>query len=506
MMRTLNARLSAALLALLLLLGTGTLALTLWSSRAYVREVQQKLHRDLAGHVVQEHPLLRDPAARQDALDAVFEELMVINPDLEFYLLDAGGGVLAYAAPPGRVLQDTVALAPLHAFLRDNARLPILGTDPRNPTSDNIFSAAEIHRDGQLAGYLYIVLASEQLGTVAQMLGGSYILRVGGWMVLGSVIVASAGGLLLFRRLTRRLRHLTREMSDFESRMLRSHDAAPVAALPEARTGQHVSEPEPVDEIDRLERSFRHMERQIGRQVGELEQQDQKRRDFLANISHDIRTPLTHLQGYLETLLMRGESLSGDERRDYLQIAAQRSEQLGRLVADLFDLAKFDTLTEPVDKEPFAIAELVQDVAQEFRLAAGERNIVLDRQLPDTQLIVHGNLSLIERVLQNLIDNAIRYARSGDRVSVTVGSRGDAVRVTVSDTGPGIPPDRLPHIFDRFYHRTPHSTPAGEGSGLGLAIAKRALELHDSELVCRSEVGVGTTFHFELASNGADTA
>ena len=504
-MRTLNARLSAALLVLLLVLGTVTVALTLWTSRLHMQEAQQKLHRDLATHIVEEQPLLADRAASKAVLGDVFEKLMVINPDLEIYLLDLEGNILAYSAPPGRVQLARVSLAPILTFLEPDARLPILGTDPRSPGSSNIFSAAPIRRDAQLVGYLYIVLASEQLGSAADMLEASYILRAGTSMVAGSLLVAMAGGLLIFRGLTRRLRELTGEMADFETQVLsqRRGDHGSVAPPPVAGGPPPSSDTGDADEIDRLARGFRGMAEQISRHLGELEKQDEERRALLANISHDVRTPLTHLQGYLETLLMRGESLSAEERREYLQIATQRSEQLGRLVADLFELAKLDAPAEHLDKEPVPIAELVQDVAQEFRLAAAGRDIVLDAHVGETPLLVNGNLGVIERVLQNLIENALRHTRSGDRITVAVACEGDTVRVSVGDSGPGIPPDDLPHIFDRFYHRSPRRGRNTESSGLGLAIAKRGLELHGSDLVCESEVDVGTTFRFELSSLGA---
>jgi signal transduction histidine kinase len=237
---------------------------------------------------------------------------------------------------------------------------------------------------------------------------------------------------------------------------------------------------------------------QIDRQLADLEEQDAQRRKLLANISHDVRTPLTHLQGYLETLLIRGEALAPDERSEYLQIAARRAEQLGRLVSDLFELGKLSAPAETLDKEAFSIAELVQDVAQGFKLVAAGRDIVLDVQTGEAPALVDANLNTIERVLQNLIENAFRHARSGDHIAVTAAERQGVVSISVKDSGPGIAAHELPRIFDRFYHREPGAGSGDTGSGLGLAIAKRGLELHGSELRCESEVGVGTTFSFEL--------
>lgn len=243
----------------------------------------------------------------------------------------------------------------------------------------------------------------------------------------------------------------------------------------------------------------------IRSQLDELETTDRLRREFVANISHDVRTPLTHLQGYLETLMMKEDALSAEERREYLEIAINQSEQLGRMIADLFELAKLDALAEPLELETFAAAELVQDIAQEFRLAADERGISLQVEIQRETGLVKGNLGVIERVLQNLLTNALQYSRAGDAITVSVRPRGEKLRMEVADTGSGIPEDELPHIFDRFHRCSSRGAGAPDGSGLGLSIAKRALELHGSDLVCESSLGVGTRFRFDLQRLTADT-
>jgi signal transduction histidine kinase len=291
--------------------------------------------------------------------------------------------------------------------------------------------------------------------------------------------------------LTERLRRLAGEISDFEGRMLRTKNKELAAA--------QRRQPPAADEIDALECGFHDMSRRISRQLGELEAQDQERRDLLANISHDVRTPLTHLQGYLETMQMKGEALAQEERREYLQIAVQRSEQLGRLVADLLDLAKLEAPTGLLEREEFSVAELVQDVVQQFQLAARECGLELGVSIDAADTQIRGNLGSMERALQNLIENAVRYTRPGDRVDVIVEQDDEMIEIAIRDTGPGIPPDELEHVFDRFYRCRARGSGSQEGSGLGLSIAQRALALHGANLVCESRVGQGTTFRFALA-------
>jgi signal transduction histidine kinase len=411
--------------------------------------------------------------------------LMVVNPSIEVYLLDPGGRILAFSAPPGRVVRERVDLAPVDHFL-EGARLPVYGDDPRDRGAREVFSAAPIVSDGSLQGYLYVVLAGEQHASVFGMLEESWILRLAAGLLAGSVVVAAAAALLLVRRLTRPLSALAREMEAFAAAEL------PPADSPASEPGG--------DEIERLQARFRQMAGRIREQLAALAGTDRARRELVAGVSHDLRTPLTHLQGYLETLLMK-ESLPERARQEYLQIAYEECLRLSRLVADLFELAKLEALQAPLEREVFSLAELAHDVAHKFRLAALEKGVELEVDAHGELGLVDGDLRLLERVLENLLDNAVRHTPGGGRVSLTVVPAADAIAVSVADTGPGIPAAEVPHVFDRF-RRGRRAGGAGlEGAGLGLTIARRALELHGSDLVCASAPGAGTTFRFTLAAS-----
>jgi signal transduction histidine kinase len=493
-MRSLFRKLSAALFGLFLVVGGLTLAVTLVTSYLYQREVQQRIHRDLAAHIVKEELLIVDGEIAQEALEHVFHMMMVINPTIELYLLNPSGRVLAYSAPPGKVKLAQVALDPVREYVEGEPRLPIVGDDPRHPGSRNIFSAAPILRDGQHEGYLYIVLASEYFVSVAEMLRGSYILRTGAVAVVGITLAALIGALLLSRRLTSRLTQLTRDMAVFRQEALGSD---PDNTAPDMRglSPKH-------DEVDELRVTFDHMATRIEEQIVKLEDQDRFRREMVANVSHDLRTPLTHLHGYLETLILKDDSLGPEERLEYLEIALQHAKRLGRLVSDLFELAKLDAMIEPLERERMPVGELVQDIAQKYRLPAEDRGVSLSAELAAELLWISADVGLIERALENVLDNALRYTPEGGRIDIRLEPLGEWLRIEVCDTGPGIAPSELPLVFDRF-HRVQKSGDAGEamGSGLGLAIAKRAVELHGGSILCESTVGAGTTFRFELPAD-----
>ncbi|MEL7369520.1 MAG: hypothetical protein AAFN74_11445, partial [Myxococcota bacterium] len=217
MIRTLYGKLSIALFALLALTGGLFLAISLWMTNRYIQEVNQRLHIDVADHLVKEVILIEDGKVNREGLDHIFHMMMVINPGIEIYLLDRKGKILAFSAPPGRVKAKEVSLAPIHRFLTAPPEsLPFTGDDPRFLGRQRAFSAAPIETDGQRQGFLYVVVGGERYSSVVQMLAGSHILRLGVIALAGALLLAGFVGLIAFATLTRRLRRLRAAMVAFE--------------------------------------------------------------------------------------------------------------------------------------------------------------------------------------------------------------------------------------------------------------------------------------------------
>jgi two-component system, OmpR family, sensor kinase len=302
--------------------------------------------------------------------------------------------------------------------------------------------------------------------------------------------------LLLFHLLTGRLRTLTATMEAFQHSAVTEPGNVPpwYSAQPTVtRRG---------DEIDRLTTTFQAMAWRIRQQVQTLQHTDTLRRELVAHVSHDLRTPLAALQGYLETLLLKEHQLTPAERRHYLDIAVRHSTRLGKLVAELFELAKLDAHETRVHPEAFSLAELVQDVVQKFQLLAQKKQQLLQAQFADDLPFVSADIGLIERILDNLIQNALQYTAPGGTITVALTRDRRRVAVQVMDTGTGILPEDLPYIFERFYRAGKGRPDYTGGVGLGLAIAKRILELHGSTITVDSTVHGGTTFTFHLPLAG----
>jgi signal transduction histidine kinase len=484
--RTLYSRLAVTLFVLLCVVGLILALLIRHSSELYQQEITQQLNTELAEHIVAEEPLFSDDRVNDEALKQIFHMMMVINPSIELYLLDDTGAILGYSAPEGRVQRDHIDLEPIKRFHQRTSRYPLLGDDPRNPTGQKVFSAARIPTEGPLQGYLYIILGSQQYDNTVQMLHGSYILRLTGWGLVAALMTALLAGMAVLALLTRRLSRLSGLMRAY------GQDRSDKSKI------RYPARMHPGDEIDDLGVHFNRMADQIEVQLADLEKTDKVRRELIANVSHDLRTPLTTLQGYLETLALKGHTLDREEQQRFLQIAIGHSKHLSNLVSELFELARLDSIETVVFEETLSLGELVQDVTQEFMLEASETGVQLCTDLSETTPMIRGDIAMLQRVLENLIENAIRYTPAGGRVTVGVVPKGDTAIVKVADTGQGIPAAELEHIFDRFYRVQRDRPMATRNSGLGLAIAKRILELHGATLDVESELDKGTTFSFRV--------
>ena len=476
------------MLAIVFLLGAAFYQVDRYSVRMYYEELSQRLNSSLAMYVANAEPLISGGRVNDRALSELSSRAMVINPTAEIYLLAPDGTILGHALPPDEVAVERVDVSPIRDLLSASRPLPIKGIDPRNPGTRKIFSAFPVvdpDNSSRDAGYLYVVLGGSQYEAVAAQVSGSDKQRMVATGIVLLVLAAFIAGTLLFSFLTHRLRRLTADVTDFTESHLDVNKPIDSVARPR-------------DEIDQLRNTCHFMTHTIQQQMARLQESDRLRRELFTNISHDLRTPLASMQGYIETLIIKDEMLDEATRRQYLETACKHAAHLGRLIQDLFELAMFDSGSATPVFEEFSLTELIHDVAQEFRLQADQMHVSLQVDPPDEAVNVYADISLIQRVLENLVSNALKYTPEGGNVSISVQSRSGAAGVSVVDTGAGISTQALPHIFDRFFRENREVTEDHASTGLGLAIAKRILELHGSEIRVTSEERHGTRFDFDL--------
>jgi signal transduction histidine kinase len=480
---TLTQRLSLVF-ALLLLICSGTSAwLQVRSNRMHELEVVQGLSRDLAAHIARDTQLMDADGLKPDAVRNLFSQLMLVNPSVEVYLLDINGRVVGNAAPIGHLRRDQVNLEPIRRFL-SGARLPIVGDDPRSVDGLKVFSAAPLQVNGQQAGYLYVVLLGEAHDLFDARDATGVALNIALWSIALVALLCLLAGLTAFAWITRPLRQLTEKVGQFD---INGSPKVPQAVTPSTSSQ---------DEIAVLDQAFVQMENRLGEQWRALTHQDQERREMVANISHDLRTPLASLHGYLETLSLKDASLSPEERRRYLGIALDQSRKVGGLAQSLLELVRLEHgFVQPVI-EGFSLPDLVQDIFQKFELTAEARNMTLTASLPPVVPTVLADLGLIERVLTNLLDNALRHTPVNGEIEVTLAPKVDRVEVTVSDSGPGIAAELREGLFLRAFT----IGGARRDGGLGLRIVHRILQLHGQDIRLIDVPGRGATFTFSLAA------
>lgn len=493
---TLSAKLSLALVVIVATLGVGVFTASQAWMRVYYDELTQKLNFDIAKYVNGEYRLMLDGSntPSPEAIKKVAHVAMVVNPVVEVYLLDGQGRIIGHDLPADSVLLDKVPLAPIQAFIDGSEEFPLRGLDPRQPDVKKVFSAAPIETDGKLQGYLYVILGGQAYDNIGDGLKDSYSRTMVFAATALITLVAVLTGLLVFRLLVRRLSALSHKMHNFVRHELPQVTTDPVK--------QAVAK----DEIELLQLTFESMSGQIKQQFEMLREADATRRELISNVSHDLRTPLATIQGYLETLLIKNGSLNEAERLEYLNTAMKSSRRLGQLIGDLFELSKLESNHTRASFESFSLAELVFDTAQEFRLELEAKRIKLDIHNEQNNALVFADISLMQRVFENLLRNAIAYTPEGGQIQLGIvadPSRPEKIKVTVGDTGRGISEEDLPYIFDRFYANPDRSREDVSSTGLGLAIVKRIMDLHSADIQVVSQLNQGTRFEFALPKNKA---
>ncbi len=479
-------KLALAFLLLVMLMGTSYILITAYLTNKHFEERSQKLNARLANHLIEEKfqgssPFLDDGAINKPLFGDLMHDMMAVNRGIEVYLLDSMGQIL-YSVVLDHDNPDNPAqfvdLDPIHQFISCEGNRYILGDDPRNKEEKKIFSTARFHENGR-QGYIYIVLAGQELESLSETLFAGYFTRLGlGASVLTMVFVLGLG-LISFWFLTRNLRSIIETVKRFR----------------EGDLDIRIENPEKSD-LSTLAINFNEMADTIVQNMKEIQSVDVLRRELIANVSHDLRTPLAIINGYIETLQMKNEMLGKEEKEKYLQIIRGSSERLSHLVSQLFEYSKLEAEQVKPVKEPFAITDLAMDLISKYQLLAAKKQVEIqmesDRNIP----LVFADIGLVERAIQNLLDNALKFTPEKGHIALAISSSGKEVKIGISDDGPGIKESEQSFIFDR-YRQSKHTTKY-DGAGLGLAIVKKIMELHNTNIQLISKPNEGSTFQFYL--------
>ena len=485
-LRSFYARLSLLFLLLLLVLGGISLLIAFNASRHLFDEVEQLLNREYAGSIALElEPLVEDGFSK-DGIKNAIHYMMVLNPMVEIYLLDSGGQILAYFTHPEEQLQrQQISTAPLEEFIDSQGWEPVQGDDPRDRSARKPFSAAPLPM-GEENGYVYVILRGQGYDRSLALIGGNYYLRSGLITFLVAMLVTGSIGLLLFFLLTRRLRILS----------------TAVLAFKQGEYDHRISI-RGRDEIGTLGDAFNEMAESVEDAVNRLQEAEKQRSALIANISHDLRSPLTSIRGYLETVLLKDGNLSPEEQRDYLDITLKNVSSFQKLVEELFELARLEARQVSPQKEVFRLDELVQDVVLKRKPLSDRKNICID-YAPDGNISpIRGDIALLERVVTNVLENALEHTPENGRIEIRLKAGSETRILSIHDSGPGIADEDLPHVFERFYRADKSRNRNLPGTGLGLAIAREIVEIHGGRIEAASPHLGGAQFTITLPENGS---
>lgn len=448
---------------------------------------EQNLHLQLAEHLVQDNPLLQQGIYDYQALKNLFHTLMLLGPAFEFYFVDPQGKILTYSAEPGKVKRDHINLTPLKRLILDRTLTPSYGDDPRDSTKQKIFSVAPVYNQDSLQGYLYVIIGGEAYDTTLNNIKTNDNLWIAVLWFAAALLFLLVALLILFRYFTSPIKKLAAEVSII---------AAANYHLTDSKLSAYSNKN---NEIDNLGRGIQAMLTRIDEQFNALEQSDKQRRELLTHLSHDLRTPLASLQGFLEVLSQPHRQLSVQEQQHYLAVSSDNCQQLKQLIEQIFELANLASGQVKIHPESLNLGELIYDCVAKFCLTADSKGISLSVEPAICDFNVIADIAKLERVLSNLIDNAIRHTPKGGKIIVHVQKTGsEQLYVDVSDTGVGIKQDELVAIFEPHYQASNSNKVGRQQGGLGLAICKGLLQLMDSEIEVQSELGKGTQFRFNL--------
>jgi len=450
-------------------------------------QAEQKLHSQLAEHLAHDNPLLQEGVYDKKALENLFHTLMLLGPAFEFYFLDPAGNIIAYSAEASKIKRQSVELSPLVALIAHPDAVPIFGDDPRHLDKQKIFSAAPIYRGDNLQGYLYIIIGGEIYDSIFSQVQNDENLQQYSVLLITALLLLLLILLTIFRYFTAPIKQLASEMQ-----------AIKAAKFDQSKVTLSQWQHSKNNEVHMLGVTFREMITQINLQLAQLTENDRIRRELLTHLSHDLRTPLATMQGYIETMVIKGEQLSSQDQAEYLATAQRNGKQLKRLIDQIFELAHLEDGQVTVNLETFAIGELLHDIIAKFALKAKDKHISLTLQPQQCRYIVYSDIAKLERIITNLLENALRHTSEDGEITIIVSQLTDKIKISVSDNGSGISKEDITYIFDARYRasnaiedNTPHA-------GLGLAISQKLSRILNSELLVESKLGLGSSFSLSL--------
>ena len=459
---------------------------TFFLIKQFYSETTQQLNANIATHLVEEKfkndsPFLDNGTINKNLFDDLMHDMMAVNRAIEVYLLNEKGEII-YSVILEHSENDKnvkfIDLKPIKKFIKSSQSY-VLGDDPRDKHNKKIFSAAYFKKNGH-TGYIYIILASQKYQQICETLFTQFFFDLSVRSTLITILSAIIIGWLSIWFLTGNLRTIIYYVNKFKEGDLSSR-------IPNAISS----------DLSILALTYNNMAETIECNIEHINEVNQFRKELIADIAHDLRTPLTAIKGYIETLQMK-ENITVKDRFFFMSIIEKSASHLGNMINELFEYTKFEAKKVIVKKEFFSITDLVMDLQKRYNLLSKSKGIELSVEVKHIIRPIYGDVLLIERAIQNIIENAIKFTPENGKVNIRILDRNkENVILKITDTGAGISKLEKEHIFKSYTQF--NDVNKNKGIGLGLSIVKKIMELHQTHLKVSNEKNNGTCFEFSLS-------
>lgn len=452
--------------ALITILGVLFMALTYYATSHYHLASTQLLNKDVAAHIAKfASPFDRFGINKRKA-DSVFKNVMVLNPSTEVYFLDTAGNVMDFYGPTKEIKLWKIPLQNIDKYILSKGAEYIKSPDPRDQSHDKIFSAAEVFNKSKKLGYIYVILGSNEYRNVSEMLFSSHISNLAIKAFIFIILLSIALSLLYIQSIQKRFNTMVSVLEKFQNGDFNARFKI-----------------KDNDEFASVTQAFNKMADLLVYNINQLTGLENARKDFIAHISHDLRTPLSIARGYTETLFIKKQEgkLSQQEIDNFLQMILNKIFQVEHLVTMLFELSKIESTEFKLQKEPFVLSEIVQETVNTFQLRAKEKNINLKCTQCQYHVWVNADISMMERVIQNLIENAVKNTPENGIIKVALRVENNNLIFNVENTGNPLSEGLIYWINEKDKNQAGREARPSQ-LGLGLLIIKKILSLHDSSL------------------------
>jgi len=477
--RTLTFKVSLALIVFFIVNG---LLLVLWDQADLLNDMETDIQLTYRHTAVEISQQLARQKTDTPNLSVFFDSMAVNYPGMELFLVAPDGTIREHGSyVPSQLILPRVPVNIINSFIQaDTSDYPIEIPVPTATDLKFVFSAAPVGSPADPEAYILVTLVEggEDVSLSWWDEYGAIVVRA----VLFSLLIAGIAGVLFWYFLTRRIDRVA-------------------VAVQGYRAGEKTGslDDHGKDEIGHVAEHVADMMVRIDSMFAELGRKEKMRTQLLASVSHELQTPLTVMQGNIETLVEHREKMTDTDLAQKLGVVYSQVRAMSALIDDMFDVAILETGQMKITPEPFPMVELIEDVLQSYALLAEQSQLTIERDFPESLQTVNADPIRIRQVIRNLLSNAIKFSLPGGKIKIsTQVNSNEVLTIRVEDTGVGIAEADLENIFKSFYRSQQQLDRTVKGTGLGLHICQQILKLHATKLNVQSRQNVGTTFSFDL--------